>query len=115
MEKRQEKVETVLGLSHFEIGETITGSVYVHVDTPVDGELELLVLKRQSGNEGVLLTNHSLNIVGDNISKEIRKIPFMIIPDERWEGDKEEKIFIQIVTKKNDTVQVLDEAELIYG
>jgi hypothetical protein len=115
MENHTEKVETVLDLSHFEIGETITGSVYLPVDTPVDGELELLVFKRSSGKEDEYLTNHSLNIVGDNLSKEVRILSFMIIPDERWEGDQNEKIVVQTVAKKNDTYLLMDEVELIYG
>lgn len=113
MDNQLGKVETILDLSHFEIGETITGSVYLPVETPVDGELEILVFKRSTSKEDEYLTNHSLNIVGDNLSKDVRKISFMIIPDEDWEGN--EKIVIQTVAKKNDEYVLMDEVELNYG
>jgi hypothetical protein len=113
MEKRQVNVETIVDLSHFEIGETITGSVYLSEPEPFDGELDILVIKRKQSGEDEVLDTLSLNPVGDNVSKDVRKIPFMFVPDERWEVTAEERIILQTV--KSMDQDLLGEVEITYG
>lgn len=113
MENRQVKVETIVDLSHFEIGETITGSVYLSEPEPFDGEVDLLVIKRKQDGTNEVLDTISLNPVGDNVSKEVRKIPFMFVPDERWEVVEEQKIILQTVKRLNQ--DILGEVEITYG
>ncbi|MFC4411265.1 hypothetical protein ACFOZY_12620 [Chungangia koreensis] len=113
MENSQVKVQTIVDLSHFELGETITGSVYLSEPEPFDGEIDIVVIKREKNGEDEVLDTISLNPVGDNVSKEVRKIPFMFIPDERWEVTEEQKIILQTLKRLNQ--DLLGEVEITYG
>jgi len=113
MDHHQVKVKTVIDFSHFEIGETITGSVYISEPETFNAELDLHVVKRSVMKEDEVLDTLSLNPIGDNISKEIRKIPFMIVPDDRWEIEDDERLFIQTINR--GIQKVIQEVEIMYG
>ncbi|WP_040228608.1 sporulation protein [Bhargavaea cecembensis] len=120
------QVDTVVDNQVLEEGETLNGTIYIDggdADQVIDHlTLEVLIrtheYKPDSDFDTVdrTITKQSIELLGDVRSKETRMIPFEVVPDERWQVDKEKsKLILKTTVHIAGGIDGHDEDEISYG
>lgn len=88
------KIDTVVDHPYIEHGINLSGTIYingVHDDKSIDN-IKLEVFKVTSEVTSIMVSKHSIELVGAVASKDMQMIPFEIMPDERWIPDADQEM-----------------------
>lgn len=120
------KVDTIVDHPDLAHGESLSGKIYIdggQSEQMIDF-IKLEVIKRSEGHRedsdfdviNDIVAKHKIETIGSVKSKETRMVPFEIMPDERWEYDKEQcKLFLRTSVHISGAVDVQDEDEIRYN
>jgi len=120
------KVDTIVDQPDLAHGESLSGKIYIdggQSEQMIDF-IKLEVIKRSEGHRedsdfdvtNDVVAKYMIETVGSVKSKETRMVPFEIMPDERWEYDKDQaKLFLRTSVHITGAVDVQDEDEIRYN
>ena len=120
------KVDTIVDQPDLAHGESLSGKIYIdggQSEQMIDF-IKLEVIKRSVGHRedsdfdvtNDVVAKYMIETIGSVKSKETRMVPFEIMPDERWEYDKDQaKLFLRTSVHITGAVDVQDEDEIIYN
>ena len=120
------KVDTIVDQPDLAHGESLSGKIYIdggQSEQMIDF-IKLEVIKRSEGHRedsdfdvtNDVVAKYMIETIGSVKSKETRMVPFEIMPDERWEYDKEKaKLFLRTSVHITGAVDVQDEDEIRYN
>lgn len=120
------KVDTIVDQPDLAHGESLSGKIYIdggQSEQMIDF-IKLEVIKRSEGHRedsdfdvtNDVVAKYMIETIGSVKSKETRMVPFEIMPDERWEYDKDQaKLFLRTSVHITGAVDVQDEDEIIYN
>ncbi|MBU0906145.1 MAG: sporulation protein [Planococcaceae bacterium] len=120
------KVDTIVDQPDLAHGESLSGKIYIdggQSEQMIDF-IKLEVIKRSEGHRedsdfdvtNDVVAKYMIETIGSVKSKETRMVPFEIMPDERWEYDKEQaKLFLRTSVHITGAVDVQDEDEIRYN
>lgn len=120
------KVDTIVDQPDLAHGESLSGKIYIdggQSEQMIDF-IKLEVIKRSEGHRedsdfdvtNDVVAKYMIETIGSVKSKETRMVPFEIMPDERWEYDKDQaKLFLRTSVHITGAVDVQDEDEIRYN
>ncbi len=120
------KVDTIVDQPDLAHGESLSGKIYIdggQSEQLIDF-IKLEVIKRSEGHRedsdfdvtNDIVAKYMIETIGSVKSKETRMVPFEIMPDERWEYDKDQaKLFLRTSVHITGAVDVQDEDEISYN
>ncbi|MET1015083.1 MAG: sporulation protein [Paenisporosarcina sp.] len=120
------KVDTIVDHPNLAHGESLSGKIYIdggQSEQLIDF-IKLEVIKRSEGYRedsdfdviNDVVAKYMIEMVGSVKSKETRMVPFELMPDDRWEYEKEHaKLFLRTTVHIAGAVDVRDEDEIRYN
>ena len=120
------KVDTIVDQPNIAHGEPLSGTIYIdggQSEQLID-YIKLEVMKRSEGHRedsdfdvtNDIVAKYMIETVGSVKSKETRMVPFELMPDERWEYEKEHtQLFLSTTVHIAGAVDVQDEDEISYN
>lgn len=120
------KVDTIVDQPDLAHGESLSGKIYIDggQSEQIIDFIKLEVIKRSEGHRedsdfdvtNDVVAKYMIETIGSVKSKETRMVPFEIMPDERWEYDKDQaKLFLRTSVHITGAVDVQDEDEIRYN
>ncbi|KXH81755.1 sporulation protein [Sporosarcina sp. HYO08] len=112
------KVDTIVDAPNIAFGDYLSGKIYIEgPDSELriqQIELELIKLPGQSMDRQEVISKQSFEMVSLIKSKETYMIPFELIPDERWETEVDDELWLRTTVYFKNSVQLQDHDQISY-